>query len=681
MAHLHDQPLPRLFQDDAYLVPYLENYRQREEFVAVRRQELLGSRTSLLEIADWHRYYGLHRTERGTWRFREWLPYATGATLLGEFNHWSTSPWFELHPLGNGDWEVELPSTMLAHGQTFQLFVTWPGGSGWRLPSTTTCVEREKRQDGSSLFNARIWEPATPFQWQHDDFTPSPLPLIYESHIGIAQQEPRVGTYREFQEKILPRIAQDGYTCVQFMAIAQHPYYASFGYHVANYFAPCDLFGTPDEFKALIDTAHGLGLRVIMDVVHSHSVRNELEGLARLSGRLDQFFHDDFRGNHPAWDSYCFDYSKPQVLRFLLSNCRYWLEEFHLDGFRFDGVTSMLYFDHGLNHAFTSYDHYFSPNVDWDSVTYLTLVHELCHEVKPTAWTIAEDVSGMPGLGMKVADGGMGFDFRLAMGVTDYWFKLLDRPDEEWDLGTLWYELTNRRKEEKTISYVECHDQAIVGGQTFLFRAIGNAMYTAMDLKSQNLAVERGIALHKLARLATLATAGGGYLNFMGNEFGHPEWIDLPRPGNGWSYDHACRRWDLCDDPNLRFHCLNAFDQEMLKLIREKANFFDDSVQLVKIHQDDHILAFARGAFLFVFNFHPTKSFENYSIPAGAAEYVLRLDTDQKCFNGFGRVQPNQHFYALTNTIDSPAYLSLYLPTRTALVLQRASSPTGIVGS
>ncbi|MBR6471740.1 MAG: hypothetical protein IKS83_08075, partial [Victivallales bacterium] len=381
MPSASPNPLPKLFQDDAYLTPYLEDFLRREKFVSARRRELLGGHASLLEVTDWHHYYGLHRTDRGTWRFREWLPYATGAMLLGEFNHWTSSPWFELHSLGNGDWEVEVPESMMAHGQAYQLFVSWQGGSGWRLPSAATSVVRETRPDGSSLFNARIWEPPKPYQWRNDGFTPSPLPFIYESHVGIAQQEPRVGTYREFQEKILPRIAEDGYTCVQFMAIAQHPYYASFGYHVANYFAPCDLFGTPDEFKALVDAAHGLGLRVVMDLVHSHSVRNEAEGLARLSGQLKQFFHAGPRGSHPAWDSYCFDYSNPQVLRFLLSNCRYWLEEFHVDGFRFDGVTSMLYFDHGLNHAFTSYDHYFSPNVDWDSVAYLTLANEVCHSL------------------------------------------------------------------------------------------------------------------------------------------------------------------------------------------------------------------------------------------------------------------------------------------------------------
>ena len=668
-----DQSLPPLFQHDAYLAPYLEVYREREAFVAARRAEVLGGHASLREVADWHLHYGMHRTANGTWLFREWLPYATKAMLLGEFNHWTPSPWFELRPVGQGDWEVEVPESMVAHGQTYQLFVEWPGGRGWRLPSATTSIAREERTGAPPLFNARVWEPDTPYCWRHDDFKASPQTLIYESHVGMAQLEPRIGSYREFQENILPRIAADGYTCVQFMAIAQHPYYASFGYHVANYFAPCDLFGTPDDFRALVDAAHGMGLRVIMDLVHSHSVRNELEGLAKLSGRLEQFFHDDMRGNHPAWDSYCFDYSKTQVLRFLLSNCRYWLEEFHVDGFRFDGVTSMLYFDHGLNHAFTSYSHYFSPNVDWDSVAYLTFANELCHECSYApgrrTCTIAEDVSGMPGLGLPVEQGGIGFDFRLAMGVTDYWFKLLDLPDEQWDMGTLWHELTNRRQDEKTISYVECHDQAIVGGQTFLFRAVGNAMYHAMDIKSQNLAVDRGIALHKLARLATLATAGGGYLNFMGNEFGHPEWIDLPRAGNHWSYDHARRRWDLCDDPKLRCQALNQFDHEILALLRGIPDFFEQDAKLVKIHQDDKVLAFARAQCLFVFNFHPTRSFENYLVPADGGEYQLVLDSDAQRFNGFNRLLPDQHFFARPTDQGEKA-ISLYLPTRTALVIK-----------
>ena len=665
------ESLPALFRDDPMLMPYRQVYRERCEFVARRRQEVLGGRSSLLEVADWHQHYGMHRLEDGNWRFREWLPWATRAVLLGQFNDWTASPWFELHPLGNGDWEVDLPATLMRHGQCYQLYVEWDGGSGWRLPSAVRAVKREKQPDGHVIFNAQIWEPETPYQWKHDDFTRPRWPLIYEAHVGLAQQESRIGTFSEFTRRILPRIAADGYDCVQLMAVAEHPYYASFGYHVSNFFAVTDLFGTPDDFKELVDTAHGMGLCVIMDLVHSHAVKNELEGLGRLCGRQEQFFHSGPRGEHPAWNSYLFDYSKPQVARMLLSNCRFWLEEYHLDGFRFDGITSMLYFSHGLGKAFTSYDDYFGADVDWDSIAYLTMANEICHGLGRRVWTIAEDVSGMPGLAASQADGGVGFDFRLAMGVTDYWFKLLDRQDEFWNIGTLWHELTNHRNDEKTISYVECHDQAIVGGQTFIFRCIGRAMYDAMDLNSQNMMVSRGIALHKLARLATATTANHGYMNFMGNEFGHPEWIDLPREGNNWNYDHARRRWDLCDDPELRYSRLNVFDNAMLELINATGGFYDRDAESLWVDEERHVFAYSRADLVFVFNFHPTQSYSDYRIPVDGGEYRLLLDTDEFRFNGFGRLAANQRFFGAATAAGPRRFaVQLYLPTRTALVLK-----------
>lgn len=662
---------PALFRDP-WLEPFREVYRERQEFVAQRRNQLLDFRgvKTLREAADWHETYGFHRLPNGTWRFREWLPNATAACLLGEFNQWTSSPWFELHPVpGTEDWQAEIPGELMQEGQSCQLFVEWPGGQGWRLPTAASQVRREVQGNGNVLFNAVVREETREYPWQHDDFRPAPQMLVYEAHVGIAQEEPRVGTYREFTEKTLPRIAKEGYTCLQLMAVAQHPYYASFGYHVANFFAPEELFGSPEDLKALVDAAHGMGIRVVMDLVHSHAVKNELEGLGNLCGRRDQFFHDGPRGEHPAWNSYCFNYGKPQVARFLLSNCRYWLEEFHLDGFRFDGVTSMLYFDHGLGHPFQGYQDYFGPNVDWDSVAYLTMANELCHQLDRPAITIAEDISGMPGLALSVQEGGIGFDYRLAMGITDLWFKLLDRPDEYWDMGALWYELTNCRKEEQTLSYVECHDQALVGGQTFLFRCLGNAMYQAMDRQSQNLLVDRGIALHKMARLVTATTAKSGYLNFMGNEFGHPEWLDFPREGNGWSYDHARRRWDLADDPNLRFSSLLAFDHAMIELLRRHPHFFRTTPEYRLVDQERHLIVFERDGLLLAFNFHPTQSYQDLKLPCQGNEYALVLDSDAKPYDGFGRIQPGQHFYNCAPQGEY-RYLSVYLPCRTAVVLE-----------
>jgi 1,4-alpha-glucan branching enzyme len=457
------------------------------------------------------------------------------------------------------------------------------------------------------------------------------------------------------------------------MAIPEHPYYGSFGYHVSNFFAASSRFGTPEDLKSLIDTAHGEGVAVIMDIVHSHAVSNQVEGLSHFDGTPHLYFHDGPRGLHTAWDSRCFDYGKPQVCHFLLSNCRYWLDEFKLDGFRFDGITSMLYTHHGLGTAFTSYDDYFNDDVDEDALTYLSLANRVIHSIRPDAITIAEDISGMPGLALPISEGGWGFDYRFAMGVPDYWIKMLkDTRDDDWHMGGLWHELTNRRQEEKTISYAESHDQALVGDKTIIFRLIDAHMYDHMAIGDNHLAVERGIALHKMIRLITLATAGHGYLNFMGNEFGHPEWIDFPRQGNSWSYAHARRQWHLVDDPHLKYRLLYAFDKAMLHLARQVNLLGHSGMRLLCEHSDDKVLVFERAGLVFAFNFHPTQSYSDYHIPAKTGKYQMILDSDAKEFGGHGRLVLNQEHITLLDS-SRPAgqsHLSLYLPNRTAIVLQ-----------
>ncbi|MEM7385297.1 MAG: alpha amylase C-terminal domain-containing protein, partial [Verrucomicrobiota bacterium] len=291
-------------------------------------------------------------------------------------------------------------------------------------------------------------------------------------------------------------------------------------------------------------------------------------------------------------------------------------------------------------------------------------------EIDPHAITIAEDVSGMPGLGAKPAEGGCGFDFRLAMGVPDHWFKLVnDTRDEDWHLGTLWHQLVDRRQDERTISYVESHDQSIVGGKTLIFEMADAAMYEHMRRDDQHPSVDRAIALFKMARLATLATAGHGYLNFIGNEFGHPEWVDFPREGNNWSYHHARRQWSLRDHPELKYSQLAAFDEACLTLIKEY-HCFDHGPWQRYLHEDDKILVFSRGDLWFFFNFHPEQSHPDYPIPVDAGSYHLVLDCDHASYAGHGRLQPDQSFVAALND-DDVSHLKVYLPNRSALVLRK----------
>jgi 1,4-alpha-glucan branching enzyme len=627
------------------------------------KEELITKqgRQSLMDFADYHRKFGLHRVDKG-WVFREWAPKARSIHIIGEMTGWALDPGFALQKKRpDGIWEGRFPLTAFIHNQLYRLVIAWDHGQGDRIPTAATRVVQDSH---TLIFNAQVWDPGQAYQWQHP--APSPAGLfIYEAHVGMAQEQGRVGTYKEFETRVLPRIKDAGYTAIQLMAVQEHPYYGSFGYHVTSFFAPSSRFGTPEELKRLVDSAHGLGLRVFMDVVHSHAAGNEVEGLSRFDGTPDQFFHAGERGHHRLWDSRCFDYGKPMVVRFLLSNLSYWIEEFHMDGFRFDGVTSMLFHDHGVNRAFTCYDDYYGDSVDQDALAYLYLANRLVHESFPACVTIAEDVSGYPGMAAPQAMGGTGFDYRYAMGVPDFWIRLLKEfRDEAWPLGILWHELNSRREEEKTISYAESHDQALVGDKTLMMRLMGDTIYHGMDGDNGSITTVRAVALHKMIRLITLATAGNGYLNFMGNEFGHPEWIDFPSAANNWSYRYARRQWSLKDNPDLMFSRLAEFDRAMVDLAKSREMVDSPGVTLLFHHESDRVLGFKRAGLVFLFNFHPARSFSDYFVTAPPGKYRMVLDTDSQRFGGQGRLKAGQVHFTHRDR------LSLYLPTRTAFVLE-----------
>ena len=657
----------KLVEEDKLLKPFAGIIEKRHQQVLAMEREFTYRTTRLSDSCNSYLYYGLHRTNEG-WVFREWAPNATAIYLLGEFNDWRKHPDYALTKVGDGNWEIKLPLGALAHEMLYRLLVEWNGGSGERLPSH---VRRVIQDEYTKTYSAQVWDPLNPYQMRHERPKRTDYPLIYEAHIGMSTEHRRVSTFTEFRLFVLPRIVDLGYNTIQLMAVQEHPYYGSFGYQVANFFAVSSRFGTPDELKALIDAAHSMGIRVIMDIVHSHAVNNEEEGLSRFDGSYDQYFYPGERGYHPLWGSRCFDYGKHEVLNFLLSNCKYWLEEFRFDGYRFDGITSMLYWDHGINKDFTEYSLYYDGNQDESAITYLALANRVIHQVDPEAITIAEDMSGMPGVASPLEYGGMGFDYRMNMGTPDYWIKLLkEKRDEEWHVGDLFYELTNKREEERTISYAESHDQALVGDKTIFFRLVDKAIYTSMSVFDKSVIIDRGMSLHKMIRLVTIGTAADGYLNFMGNEWGHPEWIDFPREGNGWSYDHARRLWSLVDDENLRFRFLNVFDNSMIQMVNDTCVFHWRPEPLVR-DNERQVLIFTRGDYLFVFNFNPEKSFPDYVFDAPSGKYTMILNTDNRNFDGLGRIDEKiEHFTRYVS--PGRGQLSLYIPARTGFVLKRS---------
>lgn len=659
---------------DLWLEPFEEAIVGRHNHAEWMKNKLTrNGKISLSEFADGYLYFGLHRTDSG-WVFREWAPNATEIFLIGDFNNWTLDETYRVKRIpGTDNWELLLPLNAMHHGQFYKMLVRWKGGEGERIPAWCQRVVQDEK---TAIFSAQVWEPEVPYKWKKQSFRPHKNPLlIYECHIGMAQDLEGIGTYNEFRTKILPRVVADGYNCLQIMAIQEHPYYGSFGYHVSSFFAPSSRYGTPEDLKALIDESHCKGLAVIMDIVHSHAVKNEVEGLANLAGDPNQYFYPGERHEHPQWDSLCFDYGKEQVLHFLLSNCKYWMDVFHFDGFRFDGVTSMLYYSHGLGENFLKYDDYFNGHQDDNAICYLMLANMLIREISTYSITIAEEVSGMPGIASKFKDGGYGFGYRLAMNIPDYWIKTIkEKPDEKWKPSSLIFELTNRRDDEKTISYCESHDQALVGDKTIIFRLVDSDMYWHFRKGDENESVHRGIALHKMIRLITASTMDGGYLNFMGNEFGHPEWIDFPREGNGWSYKYARRQWNLVDNLNLCYHYLGDFDKAMFQTIKLVDKFQDTKVVEIWHDDNDQVLAYMRGNLVFVFNFSPVYSYTDYGFLVPKGGYRVVLNTDSREFGGFGFA--DDFMKHLTNydpayENDGKEWLQLYIPARSAVVLKK----------
>ena len=665
-----------IVERDEWLQPVADKIADRHQRYQNRMEAIAEQAGSIVDYANGYRYYGWQYDDALCgWWFREWLPEAYDVFIFGDFNSWQRTQ-LRLDKDRNGVWSIFLPEAMyghlLTHGSLYKLHIH--GKNGWhdRIPAYATRVVQD---DVSKNYTAQFWIPQ-PFEWHDQKFDAKSIGdlLIYETHIGMAQEKEGVGTYNEFTELVLPRIKQAGYNAIQIMAIAEHPYYGSFGYHVSSFFAPSSRFGTPEELKHLIDTAHSMGIAVIMDLVHAHYVKNLNEGILDLDGSGHHYSKAGEAGYQQYWDSMIFDYGKGSVEHFLLSNVKYWLDEFHFDGYRFDGVTSMLYYHRGYI-DFDSREKFFDEGVDLDAITYLTLANKLIHTLNPSAITIAEDVSGMPGICLPIDDGGVGFDYRLGMAIPDFWIKMLkDTPDEDWNIWEMWSILTNRLPEVKTVAYAESHDQALVGDKTIAFRLLDKLMYDSMDRKSESMVVDRGLALHKMIRLITITTGGDAYLNFMGNEFGHPEWIDFPREGNNWSYSHARRQWSLRDSEELRYSYLADFDEEMIKLVKQNAILSDGYPYNLHMDEQNKTMVYEHRDLLFIFNWHTSASIPDYELPVRkAGKYVLELSTDEERFGGLARQEVGEEHFSFNVECEDGSIqprIKIYNTSRTAMVLR-----------
>ena len=655
----------RVLELNPQLLPFSSDIDLRMRDYYSTKERLMPQGGTLNEFANAHDYFGIHHI-KGGWVYREWAPSAHQLYLTGDFNNWNQTE-FPMNRLENGVWELFLEGeNALWEGCKVKTVVDANMQRTEHIPLYARRVVQDKE---TITWCAEVVDDWKVFQWTDQEFQPADSLYIYEAHVGMAQEEGKVGTYREFAQKTLSRIKKAGYNTVQLMAIMEHPYYGSFGYQVSNFFAASSWFGKPEDLKFLVNKAHKLGIRVLLDVVHSHAVKNTAEGINMFDGTTWQFFHDGPKGDHPTWGTKCFNYGKTEVIHFLLSNLKFWMTEYHFDGFRFDGVTSMLYHDHGMGTDFNSNDKYFSMNTHTEAITYLQLANELIRQVNPKAITIAEDMSGMPGMCLPIEDGGVGFDYRLAMGLPDMWIRTVkEKSDEDWSIGQMWGDMCLRRPGENSVAYVESHDQALVGDKTMIFRLADANMYTDMDKACHNPIIDRAIALHKMIRLFTIGGGGEGYLNFMGNEFGHPEWIDFPREGNNWSFHYCRRQWSLLDNGYLKYQWLGSFDRDMIRLLKRNNMFEQRMADLMLLKEPEKVIAFYRRGLLFVFNFNANESFTNILIPVHAnTDYTLKLSSDDEQYGGQNRIA---HMTYPVKKFDGKYYIEVYIPARTAMVLK-----------
>ncbi|KRX26342.1 1,4-alpha-glucan-branching enzyme [Trichinella nelsoni] len=666
---MSDRPpfLNNLLQLDGYLKNYEnEICRRYGEFKRLVMQ-INKEEGGLDKFSRGYEKFGVVVTPENGVFCQEWAPGADGLFLIGDFNNWDRTA----HPYDRkdfGKWELYIPpnadgSCPIPHKSVLKIMVAKDGGfcdkiSPW---ATYVCCPSD-----SIVYHHVFYNPPQKYKFLYNK-PEKPVALrIYECHIGISSPEGKVASYVYFTNNIIPRIVKQGYNAIQVMAkiwFLKNLIY----FEISRYGTPCDL-------KFLVDKAHELGIFVLLDIVHSHASKNTADGLNQWDGTNGCYFHDNYRGYHTVWDSRLFNYSERETLRFLLSNLRWWIEEYHFDGFRFDGVTSMIYHSHGLGPGFSGhYDEYFGLSVDTESLLYLTTANYMLHKFYPSVVTIAEEVSGMPALCRPVEEGGQGFDYRLAMAIPDKWIKLLKHyRDEDWNMGDLVFTLENRRYGEKNIAYAESHDQALVGDKTIAFWLMDKEMYTEMStLCPLNSTIDRGIALHKMIRLITHGLGGEGWLNFMGNEFGHPEWLDFPRQGNNSSYHYCRRQWNLVDDPLLRYKFLNNWDRAM-NLAEEKYHWLSAGPAYTSWkHEQDKVIAFERANLLFVFNFHVNKSYTDYKIGVNkSGKYKMILDSDAEEFGGHQRLDSSCEWFTFPHEYANRAnHLCVYAPSRCCFVL------------
>jgi 1,4-alpha-glucan branching enzyme len=363
---------------------------------------------------------GAHVTKIGTVKgvaFAVWAPHAPGVSVVGDFNHWDGRVHQMRRLYGSGVWELFIPE--LTVGMLYKFEIHQQRNLPF-LKADPYAQFTEVPPDTSSI----VYESAYKFRdakWVKDRATREHFrqPLsIYEVHFGSwrrkLEQDNQPFTYREMATALADYVTQMGFTHVEFLPLKEHPYGPSWGYQVSYYYAPSARYGTPDDFRYLIDYLHQRGIGVIMDWVPAHFPKDAF-ALGRFDGSALYEHLDPRKGEHPDWGTYIFNYGRNEVRNFLIANALYWFKEFHLDGLRVDAVASMLYLDYSRKEG------EWEPNVfggreNLEAIAFLKELNEVTHRECPGTMMIAEESTAWPAVSHPVYAGGLGFDFKWNMG-------------------------------------------------------------------------------------------------------------------------------------------------------------------------------------------------------------------------------------------------------------------------
>ncbi|HLY11259.1 MAG TPA: 1,4-alpha-glucan branching protein GlgB, partial [Planctomycetota bacterium] len=460
--------------------------------------------------------------------FAVWAPNAEGVSVVGDWNHWDgrMHPMRRLNP--GGVWELFVPEAKTGdlykyeiHGGDGRLFLkTDPCAFSLECPPHTASrvtTSRYRFQDEDWMVDRALWSPWT-----------RPI-SIYEVHLSswcrVKEEGNRPMTYREIAPFLAGHVSELGFTHVEFMPLMEHPYGPSWGYQVSGYFAPTARFGTPDDFRYLVDFLHQQGIGVLMDWVPAHFPKDAF-ALGRFDGTALYEHWDRRRGEHPDWDTYIFNYGRHEVRSFLISNALYWLSEFHIDGLRLDAVASMLYLDYSRSHDWLPNQHGGRENLE--AVSFLRELNEVAHRDFPHVLLIAEESTAWGSVSRPTTMGGLGFGFKWNMGWMHDTLRYFSKQPvyrKHHHYSDLTFGLLYAWTENFILPL--SHDEVVHGKGSLLDRMPG----TRKDRFAQLRALYGYMWAHP-----------GKKLLFMGGEFG--QWKE-------WNHAESLD-WHLCQEPDHR---------------------------------------------------------------------------------------------------------------------------------